>query len=95
MFLQDKTYLSTKDDSSRVAAKLPPNALDTLTRFPRPKPANATPPIPIVETVRKRLSPLRTSSSAVCCCIRPGCSAQGVHGRKFGKNISGDVPQLC
>ena len=55
IFLQDKTYLRTNDDLLKGCCKHYSSALgDTLSSFPVPKPANATPPIPVVDTVRKR-----------------------------------------
>mmetsp|Transcript_10574 Transcript_10574/g.42685 ORF Transcript_10574/g.42685 Transcript_10574/m.42685 type:complete len:2274 (-) Transcript_10574:246-7067(-) len=91
MFLQDKTYLRTKDDLLKGCCKHYSNALgDTLTGFPVPKPANATPPIPIVETVRKRFVATKNVIIGGLLLHQTRFAQEACTG-KFGKNISGDV----
>ena len=91
MFLQDKTYLRTKDDLLKGCCKHYSNALgDTLTGFPVPKPANATPPIPVVETVRKRFVATKNVIIGGLLLHQTRFAQEACTG-KFGKNISGDV----
>jgi len=91
MFLQDKTYLRTKDDLLKGCCKHYSSALgDTLSGFPIPKPANATPPIPVVDTVRKRFIATKNTIIGGLLLHQTRYAQEPCTGR-FGKNISGDV----
>jgi hypothetical protein len=91
MFLQDKTYLRTKDDLLKGCCKHYSSPLgDTLSGFPVPKPANATPPIPVVDTVRKRFIATKNTIIGGLLLHQTRYAQEPCTGR-FGKNISGDV----
>jgi hypothetical protein len=91
MFLQDKTYLRTKDDLLKGCCKHYSSPLgDTLSGFPIPKPANATPPIPVVDTVRKRFIATKNTIIGGLLLHQTRYAQEPCTGR-FGKNISGDV----
>ena len=90
MFTQDKNYLRTKDDLLKGCCKHYASPLgDTLSGFPVPKPSNATPPIPVVDTVRKRFVATKNVIIGGLLLHQTRYAQESCTGR-FGKNISGD-----